>query len=146
MAGNLPPGVSPSHPHFNPPDRSHEHLWDGGRADEYPLFEDGAAIFIESCSYVEGRYGEGWQCEETRTTRCEIDRVIEIREEKPNITYLASEEDETWHIGWIIEDALILVETATDSSLTIEHIDPPSDLNDGYVEVSIGDYRVIYEQ
>lgn len=38
-----------------------------------PIIEDGAAIFIRECTYAEGRYGEGWKCEETDDYRFEYD-------------------------------------------------------------------------
>lgn len=68
--GNYPPGArnDPSAP-YNQPDHSHDHEW---REDEdAPVIEDGAAIFHERCEYAEGRHGEGWQCEKTRTYRFE---------------------------------------------------------------------------
>lgn len=52
----------------------HEHEW---LQDEDPEFhmEDGAAIFIEECWYAEGEYGQGWECEETRSYRFEYDTL-----------------------------------------------------------------------
>lgn len=74
--GNYPPGAKndPKAP-YNQPDRSHEHRW---RPDdmENPVIEDGAAIFHEHCTYAEGRHGEGWQCEETRTYRFEYSKLV----------------------------------------------------------------------
>jgi hypothetical protein len=54
----------------------HEHEWemDDHRAD--PIIEDGAAIFHLQCRYVEGRYGEGWKCEETKTYRFEYNTLV----------------------------------------------------------------------
>jgi hypothetical protein len=70
--GNYPPGAKndPNAP-YNQPDRSHEHRWEHDEQYVTPMIEDGAAIFHEECQYAEGRYGEGWQCEETRTYRFE---------------------------------------------------------------------------
>lgn len=56
---------------YNQPDRSHEHRWRHEEERLNPVIEDGAAIFHEECQYAEGRYGEGWQCEKTRTYRFE---------------------------------------------------------------------------
>ena len=69
--GNYPPGAKndPRAP-YNQPDRSHDHEWRPGDMDN-PVIEDGAAIFHERCQYAEGRHGEGWECEETRTYRFE---------------------------------------------------------------------------
>jgi hypothetical protein len=78
MSGNYPPGVDAGHPHFNPPDTSHDHEW-GPSGDSFVL-EDGAAIFTEECMHitptkvVEGYRGEsvveeGIECEEIRTIR-----------------------------------------------------------------------------
>jgi hypothetical protein len=72
MGGNYPPGTSAGDPRapWNAPDRSHDHEWRPGDMDN-PVIEDGAAIFHEQCQYAEGRHGEGWECEETRTYRFE---------------------------------------------------------------------------
>jgi len=72
MGSNYPPGMSKrdfiragiDNPH------DHEHEWRHGDIDN-PVIEDGAAIFHQQCRYVEGQYGEGWECEETRTYRFE---------------------------------------------------------------------------
>lgn len=67
---NYPPGAAndPNAP-YNQPDRSHDHEW--RLVEDGPIIEDGAAIFHERCQYAEGRYGDGWECEETRTYRFE---------------------------------------------------------------------------
>lgn len=72
---NYPPGMSGrdfvragiDQPHH------HEHEWKP--AEKEPIFEDGAAIFQEECRYVEGRYAEGFSCEETRTYRFDYDTL-----------------------------------------------------------------------
>ena len=128
---------------------NHEHEW---RLDdmENPMFEDGAAIFHEYCDYVEGRWGEGWSCEESRTLRCDVERVVLLREGKPNVAYLASEED--YHNEWgfierLYEDALVAVEITDFEGIEILDCDPPNDYGDGYVRVRVGDkYEVVYEQ
>lgn len=88
--GNYPPGAKndPRAP-YNQPDRSHEHRWRPGDMDN-PVIEDGAAIFHERCEYAEGEYGEGWQCEETRTYRFEYSE-------------LESPSGETWDLPDITE-------------------------------------------
>lgn len=72
-SGNYPPGTSAGDPRapWNAPDRSHEHRWRHEEEDVIPEIEDGAAIFSEECQYAEGRYGDGWQCEEVRHYRFE---------------------------------------------------------------------------
>lgn len=149
---NYPPGMSKrdfiragiDQPHH------HEHEWEPNESD-YPLFEDGAAVFSESCRYAEGRWGEGWACEETRWLRCDVERIIKVREGEPNIAYLASEENpgENWgYIERIYEDALvgIEIESARFEELEILDIDPPNDYGDGFVRVRYGDYIVEYQQ
>jgi hypothetical protein len=117
---------------------------------DYPIFEDGAAVFIESCHYAEGRWGEGWECEEMRSLRCDVERVVLLREGKPDVAYLASEED--YHNEWrfierLYEDALVAVEITDFEEIEILDCDPPNDYGDGYVRVRVGDkYEVVYEQ
>jgi len=86
---NYPPGAKndPRAP-YNQPDQSHEHEWRPCDRDT-PVIEDGTAIFHEQCEYAEGRYGEGWQCKETRTYRFEYDTLespIGVEFELPDIT------------------------------------------------------------
>jgi hypothetical protein len=86
---NLPPGASsdPNAP-FNQKDHSHEHQWEPSDPDT-PIIEDGAAIFYEECVYAEGRWGEGWQCEETRRYRFGYDTLVSPKgteHEIPEIT------------------------------------------------------------
>jgi hypothetical protein len=69
---NYPPGMSKrdfvragiDQPH------AHEHEFTSEGMDG-PIIEDGAAIFREECWYAEGEYGQGWECEESRTYRFE---------------------------------------------------------------------------
>lgn len=83
VGNNLPPGASsdPRAP-YNQPDRSHEHIWRHEEEQLQPVIEDGAAIFYEECQYAEGRYGDGWQCEETRTYRFEYSTLETPRGDK----------------------------------------------------------------
>lgn len=76
VGSNYPPGMSKrdfvragiDQPHH------HEHEWEHGDMDN-PVIEDGAAIFHQRCLYSEGRYGEGWECEETRTYRFDYSTI-----------------------------------------------------------------------
>jgi hypothetical protein len=144
---NYPPGAAndPRAP-YNQPDRSHDHIFEDC---EGPIFEDGAAMFYAVCEYAEGRYRKGWSCEEERWWRCDVERVVKLRDGKPNIAYLASEEDhhnEFRHIESVFEEVLIAVEMGKDSSIHIEQVDPANEYGDGYVRVRIQDYVVIYKQ
>lgn len=150
---NYPPGTSAGDPRapWNAPDRSHEHEW--YPTDEpNPILEDGAAIFHDYCEFTEGRWNEGWSCEETRSFRCELDRVILERENAPDVTYLAetAQTPELWsYVHTLFEDALIAVENGARNGgdeLHFQHIDPANEYGDGYVEVSVGKYTVIYTQ
>lgn len=73
---NYPPGAAndPRAP-WNEVDHTHEHRWEREEFRLQPIIEDGAAIFTEKCTYKEGRYGDGWECEETRTYRFEYSTV-----------------------------------------------------------------------
>jgi hypothetical protein len=86
-----PPGTSASDPRapWNEPDHSHEHAW--SPVNDGSIIEDGAAIFHEECLYVEGRYGEGWECEETRTYRFEYSTLV-----KPDGTELPVHDITDW--------------------------------------------------
>lgn len=78
VGSNYPPGMSSrdfvragiDQPHSH----EHEFLIDDSRVS--PIFEDGAAIFHEECRYVEGRHGQGYSCEETRSYRFEYHKLI----------------------------------------------------------------------
>lgn len=111
--GNYPPGAKndPRAP-YNQPDRSHEHEWrptdPDHRGRNQPIIEDGAAIFHEECNYAEGRHGEGWQCEETRTYRFEY-------------STLESPDGEEWELPDITEwDDHDLPEEVAERVITIE--------------------------
>ncbi len=115
-----------------------------------PILEDGAAIFHERCHYAEGRYGEGWECEEARTFRCDVERVVKLRDGEPDVAYLASEEDHhnEWRfIEWLYEEALIAAERADrNGDLNYLDVDPANEYGDGYVRVRVNDYEVVYTQ
>jgi hypothetical protein len=69
-----PPGTSASDPRapWNP-QHVHDHEW--RPVEDELIIEDGAAIFTEECRYAEGKYGEKWQCEETRHYRFEYNTL-----------------------------------------------------------------------
>lgn len=152
MSGNYPPGTSASDPRapWNAPDHSHEHEWWSNRDDPNPTLEDSAAIFTDYCEYSEGRYRDEWSCEETRYLRCELDRVVLNRENAPDITYLNRDSDSWNFIESVLEEAVLLVEEDawnTDGiNLNFHHIDPANKHGNGYVEVSIENYTVVYSQ
>jgi hypothetical protein len=113
-----------------------------------PIFEDGAAIFHERCDYSEGRWGEGWSCEETRSMRCDLERVVKIREGAPNVSYLASDEypTERWnYVERIFEEVLIAVCPYAEDGEIID-LDPPNEYGDGFVRVRLGNYEAVYKQ
>lgn len=128
---NYPPGMSGRdfvragivEPHH------HEHEWVG--SDPGLIIEDGAAIFSEECRYAEGRYGEGWQCEESRTYRFE-ERYVWIEGEPNPLPF----------IEW--EDAVMTVEIEdTKGELKVIEADP--DPKKGHVLVQYGDIKILYE-
>lgn len=145
---NYPPGAAndPSAP-YNQPDHSHDHEWEPLERD-FPLFEDGAAIFYEKCHYAEGRYGDGWSCEDIRTTRCELDRIVKVRDNAPDVAYLASEEDQTERYEYIesVFDSFFAHSLNDPCVGSIVDLDPPSDYNDGFVRLRVGDYIAVYKQ
>lgn len=149
MGGGYPPGTWAGDPRapWNAPDHSHDHEFydvDG------PIFEDGAAVFIGYCEYAEGRYGDGWACEETRYWRCEVERIIVHREDDPPVSYLASTEspgDKWRYVEMLYEETLIGVERAArDGEVEVVDEYPANEYGDGYVRVRLGDREVIYEQ
>lgn len=91
VGGNYPPGTSRRdlirggiiEPH------AHECEFEPDDPRDGPIIEDGAAIFHLRCNYVEGRWGEGWSCEETKTYRFEygeLDTPDDERIDLPDIT------------------------------------------------------------
>lgn len=130
--GNYPPGAKndPRAP-YNQPDRSHEHEW--RPFDEDPIIEDGAAIFQQECQYAEGRYGEGWQCEETRSYRFEL---AWVKKKSIGTIYLESELD---YFPMVAEEGLIAVHQDGE----IIAMDPDED--NGYVTVETDEWRVKFK-
>lgn len=59
-----------------------------------PIIEDGAAIFHETCNYAEGRYGDGFQCENERSYRFEYDTLeVPVVEEEIELETISDWED-----------------------------------------------------
>jgi hypothetical protein len=127
--GGYPPGTSRRdlirggiiEPHH------HEHEWemDDHRAD--PIIEDGAAIFHLQCRYVEGRYGEGWECEETKTYRFEYDTLTDLSGTEHDLPEIGGEWDQ---LDDYIEKAVIEVEerfVSGDEESELVSVDPDPD-------------------
>ena len=149
VGSNYPPGMSKrdfvragiDQPH------DHEHEFESDPVD-WPILEDNAAIFHEYCMYSEGRWGEGWSCEESRTTRCELRSISLVREGRPDIEYLAETEDarnQFRHIESVFETVLMSLEHNDPSETNILDLDEPG-YGGGFVRVQHGDYIVAYEE
>jgi hypothetical protein len=140
--GNYPPGAKndPRAP-YNQPDRSHEHRWWHDEEHINPVIEDGAAIFQEECLYAEGRYGDGWQCEETRTYRFEYDCVEVLgggEIQLPSITDWENVNDELSEVVVAIEEAW----HNGDSRAELSSIDP--DPSGGEVAIGFLGYTLYF--
>lgn len=136
---NYPPGVSAGTPRapWNEPDRSHHHEFLDGEM----VIEDGAAIFYEKCAYHE----RGWECDETRTTRCDIDRVIKRRSDQPDVTYLESEwTEEIDHVCQLFEDVLQLLVHPADNFSVVSAT--PLGMGPSEVVIENDDYRVVFSE
>ena len=146
---NYPPGTSAGDPRapWNAPDHRHEHKFYDV---EGPIFEDGAAMFYARCQYVEGRWGEGWSCEESRWWRCDVERIVLHRDDAPDVAYLASTErpGEEWrHVERLFEEILIEVEQQfRDGTLDVVDVYPADEYGDGHVVVQVWKYSVVYVQ
>lgn len=109
---------------------------------EFPIIEDGAAIFHERCNYVEGQYGDGWECERERSYRFEYSSL-----ESPTGT--------TWDLPTIGEwDDHDLPEKRAKKVIAIEErfhagraevavIDP--DRDEGVVTLNYCDWKLHFE-
>jgi hypothetical protein len=134
-----------------PPDPSpyQQHNHEFRLTHESPVFEDGAAIFIEACEWVEilgsvtserhdeTFYNEGAECDETRSYRMELDELYrngELWLSFPLDRELTTEEEIA-----IME----LAETANEGNAVIEELDPDPD--DGCVIVSYNNLKIIYK-
>jgi len=148
VGSNYPPGMGRRDFVRAGIDQPHDHLheWEAEQ-DGWPMFEDNAAIFSEYCMYAEGRWGEGWECEETRSTRCELRSISLVREGQPDIEYLAGTEDarnQSRHIEWLFETVLIALERNRGCGNILD-LDVPGH-GDGFVRIWIDGYVVEYTE
>lgn len=149
--GSYPPGAKndPRAP-YNQPDYSHEHEW--YLDDTSPILEDGAAIFIEECTWAVteahdmGRHGieevkVGPECDERRTYRMELQEITRIIEDGPNITIIEGNFDRFIEV---LEDAMFTIEKAArEGEASFIDVDPDREM--GSVEVEADGYRAVYE-
>lgn len=138
---NYPPGTSAGDPRapWNQPDRSHEHEWAHDEQNLSPEIEDGAAIFHEQCMYAEGRYGDGWSCEEERYYRFEYSWL-----ETPKGDEIELPTVENWdEVNEKLEHRVITIETAYRSGDASIDVDPDPDY--GIVTISYDGYTLNYE-
>jgi hypothetical protein len=135
-----PPGTSASDPRapWNAPDRSHEHEW--RPIDDAPIIEDGAAIFHEECRYAEGRYGEGWQCEETRTYRFEYSELVSPDGESTDLYDIG---DWNQNSGQVREKIISIEERFSRHEHGKIDVDPDPDC--GVVVIKMGGWELRYE-
>jgi hypothetical protein len=126
---NYPPGMSGQDFVRAGIDQPHHHEHEFEPSEECPIFEDGAAIFYEHCIHSEGRYGEGW-----------LERIIRVRDNKPNVAYLPTDN----LLDKIYEDALIPLECGTGESPIILGVMPSNKY--GVVRVQCRDYIMEYRK
>jgi hypothetical protein len=148
--GNYPPGAAndPRAP-YNEPDTSHEHEW--VPAEDGPILEDGAAIFVENCRWekvlnaekgYEGDYvvTESIPCDEQRTTRMEAKRAADVERD---LMVAIPPKDEYDEISPLAEEALCAVELAwREDEVNYNEVDP--DPQHGHVVAQADEYRVVY--
>lgn len=139
---NYPPGAKndPRAP-YNQPDHSHEHEW---WPDEHnnPVIEDGAAIFHQVCGYAEGRYGEGWSCNETRNYRFEYSHLESPDGEEFDLPEIGEWDTVDGYVG----EQVIQVEFGfrkDDPDTTIADINP--DRDEGWVVLERDGWRLHFE-
>lgn len=137
---NYPPGMSGQDFVRAGIDQPHHHEHEFEPSEECPIFEDGAAIFYEHCIHSEGRYGEGWTCGKTCTIRFELKQIIRVRDNKPNVAYLPTDN----LLDKIYEDALIPLECGTGESPIILGVMPSNKY--GVVRVQCRDYIMEYRK
>lgn len=159
---NLPPGVSASDidDAYGPSVEPHDHEWVPIEED-YPIIEDGAAIFREQCHFVEilgsytdkqrdeVYYEEGEQCEETRSVRFETAYVKFINEDEPNLTFqrsslewLEENDEELWNSVMESEYEVARAYNRDDDDVEVVSIDPDKRL--GSVVVRLNNVEVGY--
>lgn len=142
VGGNYPPGMSKrdfiragiDDPH------NHECEFEPDDSRDDPIIEDGAAIFHFQCRYVEGRWGEGYSCEETKSYRfeyAELDLPNSDRVDLPDIT--------GWDtVGDDVAERVIGIEEAYYSGdLDDMYVNPDPD--SGCVELVLDGYTLRYE-
>jgi len=140
---NYPPGMSKRDFVRAGIDDPHNHecefLMDDDRAN--PIIEEGAAIFHTECRYVEGEYGQGYSCEETRSYRFEYD-VLELlgggEIQLPTINEWEKVNDELAEVVVAIEEAW----HNGDSRVELSSIDP--DPKHGEVAIDYLGYTLCY--
>jgi hypothetical protein len=117
---------------------SHEHEWVENPGVNDPLIEDGAAIFRQECNYSEGRYGEKYQCQETKTYRFEMDRLV-----FPDGFIYDLPTIENWdEISEEIQKCIIEIEELPKEDVEMNiHPDP----DNGEVAISYDGYTLCYE-
>lgn len=133
-------------PPINPPEPKHQHGHEFFDEDVEMVIEDGAVIFHEKCAYFDGPPGNEWSCEKTKSRRLELSSITKLRENAPDIEWLAGEPDHRncWsHIERIFEENLIEVETKNSEKL--DHINPTKYLA-VIVETELGEYLMIYKE
>lgn len=141
---NYPPGAKndPRAP-YNQPDRSHEHRWREDAGHINPMIEDGAAIFYEECQYAEGEYGNGWQCEETRSYRFEYSKL-----ETPKGTEVTLPTISEWdELPDTLQENIIKVEDAFRQHGPGDDVsfDADPDPENGVVTIEYDGYALKYE-
>jgi len=144
VGGNYPPGTSRRdlirggiiEPHRH----ECEFLMDDDRAN--PIIEDGAAIFHTECRYVEGEYGQGYSCDETRSYRFEYS-TLETSEgeeiELHPITEWEKNDDD------IAEKVASIEEAYHNFSDERTEIDVDPDPEAGVVAIEYNGYTLRYE-
>lgn len=141
VGGNYPPGTSRRdlirggiiEPH------AHEHEWELGDVDN-PVIEDGAAIFHERCRYVEGRWGEGWSCEETRTYRFEYDELDTPDGDRIDLPDITEWDD----VSSYAEERVLHIEQAFHEGNERVDIYVDPDPDSGCVELEMDGYTLRY--
>lgn len=151
MGDNLPPGVSTGDPYFNPPDMAHEHEWESD--EEYPIFEDEAAIFMEQCQWEKvldtqpGYEGDrvvtnSIPCEEQQRYRFE---PVSVRLLEGDYTITRDHfEDEDGELHAPVEQALhdLAGKSANHNDITVMDCDPDPEM--GNLIVRVSDLEVTY--
>lgn len=142
VGSNYPPGMSKRDFVRAGIDQPHHHDCEFRPAqDDSLIIEDGAAIFFEECRYVEGEYGQGYSCEETRSYRFEYD-TLELLDggeiDLPTIEEWDTVNDELAEVIIAIEEAFLNGDSRAE--LSSIHPDPDS----GEVAIDYLGYTLCY--